>query len=1203
MPVDIASGTVRLEYDDIDIPGKVALIWERRYSTAALGEAPTALGLGWTCRYFATLTKHDEGYDFLSPEGAIESFPDPENSVEQGGVIRNFGAYLEVFKAPQGYSPQGYSPQGYSPQGYSPQGYSPQGYSPQGYSPQGYSPQGYSPQGYIVQSWDVETGEIIRYCFRPGPMDTPWQLASIEDETGQGLDLRWNGSQLVAIKQRLEQRTLLLNYNPQRLIDSITLQASSGKQYLLVRYDYDAHKRQIAAYDAAGSADSYDYDEFHRVQREYVKDGGVFSYRYDDQGRCIHTTGLEHYQEKYLRFYDAISFTEVTDSYGCTSRYQHLESGQIVREIDPLGNEKTTDYDAHGRIIAKTDASGAATTYSYDDYGNRASITDALGNTYTLRFNAQHLAESVTDPSGHEWQRIYNRTNQTIGIVDPLGNRWTIQYDASGNMSEIQNPTGARRFHHCTLGLIATVVDWMGNTTRFRYDDFGRVIERTGALGEITRFEYDILGNPVVIMLPDGAILRATYDSVGNLTSYADGNGDISRFVYGPCERLLEVIDPNGGTVRYAWGSEPDRLEQIINEKGETYTFNHNEAGAIVHEIAFDGIERYFQHNAEGYVTAYINGNGEQVNIKRDALHRVIELAQANGEQTSFTYDPLGNLTRAINSDCAVVLERDPLGRICREAQNDHWIESQYDALGNRSAITTSLGHTVKYELNANGFAKSLMTNGDQTLVFERNAYGQETLRQMSDAVIMAHRYDDLGRMIEQQIGPGRMDGGTNASLIPIERPVIRRRYTYDQNSSVISIVDNRWGRTEFDYDPAERLLQALREQGPNEVFRYDATGNISHIQTQDTSSGEEALLYGIGDRLLQKGSTYYEYDAEGRRIKKTEATDNENPQVWLYEWNSLDRLIAVTRPDGTVWQYKYDALGRRVEKTGPETQQQFLWDKDLIVHHLEKNLLLSTWIFDASSFTPLATIQSDQLYSIITDHLGSPRELLDPIGKIALSISTTSWGENFAEDNNSASRPYCPIRFQGQWWDKEIELAYNRYRYYDPTSGSFISQDPIRLLGGTNFYSYAPNPIAWIDPLGLVNAPASLPNEPGIYVVTNGNTSYVGSAGMGSAGDGTFKQGMYDRLSASSDPGQALLGKPGTVVKYIKVDLGTATNTSERNNILRYYEAREYDKEVVKGQTILNKNRPQSTKKTEKAEGLIKKHGVYASSRRSTCR
>ncbi|MDI6457774.1 RHS repeat-associated core domain-containing protein [Cronobacter muytjensii] len=62
----------------------------------------------------------------------------------------------------------------------------------------------------------------------------------------------------------------------------------------------------------------------------------------------------------------------------------------------------------------------------------------------------------------------------------------------------------------------------------------------------------------------------------------------------------------------------------------------------------------------------------------------------------------------------------------------------------------------------------------------------------------------------------------------------------------------------------------------------------------------------------------------------------------------------------------------------------------------------------------------------------------------------------------------YQPLRYQGQYFDAETGLHYNRVRYYDPDAGRFISQDPIGLAGGINLYQYAPNPLVWVDPLGL---------------------------------------------------------------------------------------------------------------------------------------
>jgi hypothetical protein len=106
-----------------------------------------------------------------------------------------------------------------------------------------------------------------------------------------------------------------------------------------------------------------------------------------------------------------------------------------------------------------------------------------------------------------------------------------------------------------------------------------------------------------------------------------------------------------------------------------------------------------------------------------------------------------------------------------------------------------------------------------------------------------------------------------------------------------------------------------------------------------------------------------------------------------------------------------------------------------------------------------------------------------------------------------------------------------------------------------------------------------------------------VGSAGIG-------KQGMHDRVSSTKHKkAQGLLNKPGTKVQFVRVDLGSATSGSDRNNILRYYESREFEKSRQSGQTLLNGDKVQSTKKKAHAEALIDKHKASARSRRTTCK
>jgi len=83
-------------------------------------------------------------------------------------------------------------------------------------------------------------------------------------------------------------------------------------------------------------------------------------------------------------------------------------------------------------------------------------------------------------------------------------------------------------------------------------------------------------------------------------------------------------------------------------------------------------------------------------------------------------------------------------------------------------------------------------------------------------------------------------------------------------------------------------------------------------------------------------------------------------------------------------------------------------------------------------------------------------------------NTAKVSYKQTQSTINPEEQIPLQPLRFQGQYYDTETGLHYNRFRYYDPDVGRFTTKDPIGLFGGDNLYMYAPNPTFWIDQLGL---------------------------------------------------------------------------------------------------------------------------------------
>ena len=126
-----------------------------------------------------------------------------------------------------------------------------------------------------------------------------------------------------------------------------------------------------------------------------------------------------------------------------------------------------------------------------------------------------------------------------------------------------------------------------------------------------------------------------------------------------------------------------------------------------------------------------------------------------------------------------------------------------------------------------------------------------------------------------------------------------------------------------------------------------------------------------------------------------------------------------------------------------------------------------TTWIFEAGSFVPCGKITNGKHYSIITDHLGTPIEAYNQEGELIWEREQDLYGnsrQGFAKENFK-----CPFKYQGQYYDSEVELCYNRFRYYHPETGRYISEDPIGFLSGeANFFAYVSDTNAWLDLLGL---------------------------------------------------------------------------------------------------------------------------------------
>src|SRR5207253_591373 len=229
-------------------------------------------------------------------------------------------------------------------------------------------------------------------------------------------------------------------------------------------------------------------------------------------------------------------------------------------------------------------------------------------------------------------------------------------------------------------------------------------------------------------------------------------------------------------------------------------------------------------------------------------------------------------------------------------------------------------------------------------------------------------------------------------------------------------------------------------------------------------------------NRLLMHGDRHYDYDAYGNLIRERRGTAQK--LVSEYRYDCQHRLIGVTRPDGRGASYRYDAFGRRSAKTVDGQTTEFFWQGDQLIAERGSSHYRS-YLYEPGSFRPLALLDGEGprnacpfYYQL--DHLGTPQELTAYSGEIVWSAQYHAYGQLARLKQDREEQLEQPLRFQGQYFDAESGLHYNRHRYYTPDNGRYLTPDPSKLAGGLNGYQYTPNPTGWVDPLGLNTCPGA---------------------------------------------------------------------------------------------------------------------------------
>src|SRR5712691_240503 len=274
--------------------------------------------------------------------------------------------------------------------------------------------------------------------------------------------------------------------------------------------------------------------------------------------------------------------------------------------------------------------------------------------------------------------------------------------------------------------------------------------------------------------------------------------------------------------------------------------------------------------------------------------------------------------------------------------------------------------------------------------------------------------------------------------------------------------IDGQTSTFTYVYDLTGRLTAVTRNNTPIAAYTYDANGNrLSYSGTGGTVNGS----YDAQDRLTQYGPTTYTYTANGELLSKTTGG-----QTTTYVHDALGNLLATTLPDGTRVEYVVDGQQRRVGKKVNGTLVQGFLYKDALrpVAELDgSGAVVARFIYGAKANVPGYMEKNGATYRILSDHLGSPRLVVDATtGAVVQRLDYDAFGQMLMDTNPG----FQPFGFAGGLYDQHTKLTRFGARDYDPAIGRWTVKDPILFSGGdTNLYGYVFNdPINFIDPWGL---------------------------------------------------------------------------------------------------------------------------------------
>lgn len=815
--------------------------------------------------------------------------------------------------------------------------------------------------------------------------------------------------------------------------------------------------------------------------------------------------------------------THVEDPGGHMTTFVHDAAGRVIEthlpDYTPEGGTLVdavlhTKYNAAGDVVEKRDGRGGVTSFQYDVAGNL--VEERAPSVQGVRAVKQYK---------------YDAADQLVEDVDPLGVRTVHAYDSLGReiattvkkRTDPTNPSSPTVDHttsygYDAIGNITSVTTPAGRKTRYEFNAAGEVTatwkpERT----QPTRIWYDPAGRVIRELDGAGRGIERVFDRAGREIETAEVGSDGSRLVtqkkYDRSGNLIQQIDPRGFSTHYTYAPD-DRVTSVSQELGGGQTIDtevgYDRTGNIARVRNGNGVDTWYVTNAWG--------------LREKTIEAKTERHPALGDRSwTDLYDRSGNL----------VSRRQPGGTIITTTFDSMNRATSVSGGGVSSAVTYDSGNRVTSATPSSGSSTTLVWNDLDQIVTSQHASVTQRLAYDADGLLVQNfmgdswygnvQYSRFGDGSLRDVWKGAAGTGSQWNFEYDAATGDRTRMTFDSGAATT------WMR-----DPFGKLSRKQTTSGTGQLtqdvsYEYDQNGNVQSKTSLTEPQAGGAFTYDGANRLTawmprdsdgtlgRIYSRHYEWDGAGNRTResinvtsRTWRFDERNrPESVVYEDDVLpqetttgvsargdvtqigsrtlqhDGLGRLTR-DGTV-QYNYDGFGRLSERRGPADK----WStKDFQYVGVERNPIVARDVFGS----PESALRDDEGELLGTTYSGPTASrhlrsaLTDGRGDVTGAIETSGpdegsrtgsvgWDpfgqrERGARPDGAGADKSSVFGFQSAYSDPHSAAVYMGSRWYEPSTGTFLSRDmadlPDLSSGAQNRYSYADgNPVTNVDPTG----------------------------------------------------------------------------------------------------------------------------------------